>query len=154
MNRLRDFGFLLKSVSRLSTRNFEHHARAIELDLTQCKVLVYLSRNQGVSQARLAELTEIAPMTLVRTLDRMELDRWIERRPDPGDRRANCLFLGSAAKPVLERIWLIADRARDEAFAGLDSADRNRLMDLMEHISTNLATLDASRATQKPGGPA
>lgn len=151
MSRLREFGFLLKAVSRLATRNFERHAREIDLDLTQCKVLVYISRHEGVSQARLAELTEIAPMTLVRTLDRMEVDRWIERRPDPADRRAHRLHLTEASRPILEHIWRIADQSRAETFAGLGAADRNRLMDLLERIHANLVALDARQGAVQQG---
>jgi DNA-binding MarR family transcriptional regulator len=149
MDRLRNFGFLLKSVSRLSGKNFERHARELDLDLTQCKVLVHLARNEGVSQARLAELSDTAPMTLVRTLDRMEIDQWIERRPDPGDRRAHRLFLTEAARPLLDRIWRIADHAREEAFAGLSAVDRNRLMDLLEQVHANLAALESGPALAK-----
>jgi DNA-binding MarR family transcriptional regulator len=153
MQRLRNFGFLLKGVSALAGRNFERHAAdlGLGLDLAQCKVLVHLSRNEGVSQSRLAELSETTPMTLVRILDRMELDRWLERRPDPSDRRAHRLFLTAAAAPVLERIWAIADRAREEAFTGLSQAERNRLMDLLEHIHANLAALESRPALAQQG---
>src|SRR5277367_5189535 len=92
-DRLRNFGFLVRDVSRLYVKNFERHARELELTLQQCKVLAHLSRNEGISQARLAELTETDPMTLVRTLDRMQRDGWIERRADANDRRAHCLYL-------------------------------------------------------------
>ena len=146
MNRLRDFGFLLKAVNRLSSKNFEHHARDFDLDMSQCKVLVYLARNEGISQARLAVLTETAPMTLVRTLDRMELDRWIERRPDPADRRAHCLYLRPEARPIVEHIWRIADQSRAQMFEGLSADDRDRLMDLIERIHANLVALEATRA--------
>ena len=87
MDTLRNFGFLVRDVSRLSAKRFERNARDLELTLAQCKVLAHLSRNEGISQARLAELTETDPMTLVRILDRMQQDGWLERRPDPGDRR-------------------------------------------------------------------
>jgi len=142
MNRLRNFGFLLKGISRLSSKNFERHARELGLSLSQCKVLGYLSCSEGVSQTRLAELTETDPMTLVRILDRMEQDGWIERRADADDRRAHCLYLKDAAKPVLARIWKISDQARDEALAGLSAADRERLIELLEHIQQNLSALD------------
>jgi MarR family transcriptional regulator for hemolysin len=150
MDRLRNFGFLLKSVSRLSSKNFEHYARELDLDLTECKVLVHLARNEGVSQARLAELSDTAPMTLVRSLDRMETDHWIERRPDPGDRRAHRLYLTDKAHSLLERIWRIADHAREQAFAGISNADRNRLLDLLEQVHANLAALEPGPATAKP----
>jgi DNA-binding MarR family transcriptional regulator len=141
-DRLRNFGFLVRDVSRLSAKHFQRNARELELSLPQCKVLAHLSRNEGISQARLAELTETDPMTLVRTLDRMEQDGWIERRPDPADRRAHQLYLREAAKPVLQRIWKIADQARNEVLADLSAAEREQLIGLLERVHRTLSTLD------------
>ena len=44
MDPLRNFGFLLKDVSRLYSRNFERHATELNLTLAQCKVLCYAQR--------------------------------------------------------------------------------------------------------------
>jgi MarR family transcriptional regulator, transcriptional regulator for hemolysin len=145
-DRLRNFGFLVRDVSRLSAKHFQRNARELELSLPQCKVLGHLSRNEGISQARLAELTETDPMTLVRTLDRMQQDGWIERRADPADRRAHRLFLREAAKPILQRIWKIADQARNEALADLSTAQREQLVDLLERVHGTLLALDAQGA--------
>ena len=65
-----------------------------------------IARNEGINQAGLADLLEIRPMTLVRQIDRMEEAGWIERRPDPADRRARRLYLTAKARPVLGRIWM------------------------------------------------
>ena len=145
-DRLRNFGFLVRDVYRLYAKHFERYASEIELTLPQCKVLGHLSRNEGISQARLAELTDTDPMTLVRTLDRMQQDGWIERRPDPSDRRAHQLFLREAAKPVLQRIWKIADQARNEVLADLSAAEREQLIELLERVHRTLLTLDAQGA--------
>lgn len=140
---MRSFGFLLKDVSRLSSKNFERHmaAAALGLTLEQCKVLIYLQSNQGINQKRLAYLTDTDPMTLVRILDRMEQDGWIERQPDPQDRRARRLRLKPAAALVLKQIWIIADRSRAEALAGLSDGERELLLGLMGRIHGNLAAL-------------
>ena len=82
-------------------------------------------------------------MTLVRTLDRMQQDGWIERRPDPLDRRAHCLFLRETAKPIVERIWKIAERTRGEALAVLNQGEREQLIDLLERIHGTLQALEA-----------
>src|ERR1700691_6791385 len=123
-DRLRNFGFLVRDVYRLYVKHFERAAGEIELTLPQCKVLGHLSRNEGISQARLAELTDTDPMTLVRTLDRMQQDQWIERRPDPEDRRAHRLYLREAARPILNRMWKIADQCRQQAMAELNPDER------------------------------
>jgi MarR family transcriptional regulator, transcriptional regulator for hemolysin len=135
-------GFALKTATRLYSMNFERHARELGLTLSQCRVLVHLSRSEGLSQARLSECTETDPMTLVRVLDRMEQEDWIERRPDPADRRAHCLYLKDAAKPVLARIGKIADQATKEALAGISATDCESLIYLLDRIQLNLAALD------------
>src|SRR5207244_13203899 len=106
----RSFGFLVNDVARLFGRRFDHNGRRRRLGLTraQCRTLGYLARNEGINQAGLADLLEIRPMTLVRQIDRMEDDGWIERRPDPADRRARRPFLTATAWPVLGRIPNVA----------------------------------------------
>lgn len=144
MDRLKHFGFLLKDVSRRYTTRFEQHAEAMSLTLTQCKALVQLERNEGVSQARLAELTDVEPMTMVRILDRMEADQIIERRLDPNDRRARQLYLTDKAHPLLEEIWRIAAVTRSEVFAGVGKGEREAFMRTLEQIHHNAVALDTS----------
>jgi MarR family transcriptional regulator for hemolysin len=144
-DRLRNFGFLLRDVHRLYAKHFERYAREIELTLPQCKVLGHLSRNEGISQARLAELTDTDPMTLVRTLDRMQQDQWIERRADPEDRRAHRLYLRDAAKPIMARMWKLADQARQEALSALSVAEREQLLELLERVHGALLQLEPTK---------
>src|SRR5579863_5265176 len=144
-DKIRNFGFLVRDVSRLCAKRFERNAHELELTLPQCKVLAHLARNEGISQARLAELTETDPMTLVRTLDRMQQDGWVERRLDPTDRRAHCLFLLDAARPIVERIWKIADQTRSEALVALNQGEREQLVDLLEHVHGTLLGLETKQ---------
>ncbi|HEY4079748.1 MAG TPA: MarR family transcriptional regulator [Burkholderiaceae bacterium] len=137
-SRLRNFGFLLKEVSRLHTLNFEQHAGDLNLSMTQSKVLCYLQRNEGISQVQLAQITDTDPMTLVRILDRMEADGLVERRPDPNDRRARCLYLLEAAGPVLKEIWRVSDKARAKSFTRMSAEDREHLVRLLEQMYANL----------------
>jgi DNA-binding MarR family transcriptional regulator len=157
MDRLRTIGFLLKDVTRLYTRRFEERAQDLSLTLAQCKALSYLTRNEGVSQKRLAELTELDPMSLVRILDRMEADGWVARRPDPQDRRARTLWLTPQAGPVLERIDKIARDTRAETLAGLSESERELLTKLLARMHENLSSLKpcaAPDADPEGGGPA
>lgn len=142
MDRLRMIGFLLKDATRLYTRRFEERAQDLSLTLAQCKALAYLERNEGVSQKRLAELTELDPMSLVRILDRMEADGWVERRLDPQDRRARTLWLTAQARPVLERIARVAAQTRAEALAGLSETEHEQLCRLLGRVHENLSSLE------------
>jgi DNA-binding MarR family transcriptional regulator len=145
VDRLRQFGFVLKNIERLYVKRFETLAQEHSLTIPQCKALILLARNEGISQKRLAELAEIEPMTLVRILDRMESDGWVERRPDPNDRRARTLYVTSGAAPILEQIEKLSARMRSEALAGLSAEQRAELMSLLEHVYQNLLNTKVDR---------
>lgn len=142
MDRLRNFGFLLNDLTRRYVLRFEQRARAIALTLPQCKVLVRLQKNEGASQARLAELAEVDPMTMVRILDRMEADGLLERRLDPADRRARCLYLTRKARPLLDEIWHLADLTRAEVFAGIGRREREAFITMLERMHNNVCVLE------------
>lgn len=141
MEQVRHFGFILKDVQRLWVRMFEQRLPQLGMTFTQCKVLVFLSRNEGTTQAKLAEASDTEPMTLVRVLDRMQRDGLIERRPDPADRRAHRLHLKPASSPILAEILRIGEKARSEALAGLSSDEREQMMTMLEHVRANLVAL-------------
>lgn len=136
----RNFGFLVHDVARLFGRRFNQRAQLfLGLTRAQCRVLGYLARNEGINQAGLADLLEIKPMSLVRPIDRMEEDGWIERQRDPGDRRAHRLVLTEKARPLLARIIALSNEVRSEAFAGLSLADARQLIELLSRVHDNLS---------------
>ena len=136
----RSFGFLVHDVARLFGRRFNQRALLfLGLTRAQCKVLGYLARYEGINQAGLADLLEIKPMTLVRQIDRMEEDGWIERRPQPGDRRARRLVLTEKARPILDCILDLSNEVRTEAFAGLSREEGKHLNELLRRVHANLS---------------
>lgn len=123
-------------------RRFEQRAGALGMTLPQCRALVYLAMHEGLSQVRLAELTDIEPMTLVRILDRMETDGWLERRIDPADRRARRLHLKAKAKPLVDTIWNLADLTREEAFFGMSKKQAGGLIASLDRVRSNFVALE------------
>lgn len=152
----RSFGFLVNDVARLFGRRFSHNGRRLGLTRAQCRTLGYLARNEGINQAGLADLLEIRPMTLVRQIDRMEDAGWIERRPDPADRRARRLYLTAKARPILGRIWSVATETRDEALVRLSPAEAGQLINLLSRVQATLsdrAPVDGGDAAHVPPRP-
>ena len=108
------------------------------MTLPECRVLGYLQRHEGISQAQLAELIDAEPMTVGRLVARMADDGLIERRPHPQDGRAHSLYLRRRAIRLLDRLWDQSERARAEALAGLSAPERTQLMALMQRVEANL----------------
>src|SRR3954454_12739715 len=121
------FGFLLHDTARLLRRDFERRSKGTGLTRAQWAVLAYVARNEGSSQAALADMLDIEPITLVRLLDRLEASGLVERRPDPADRRVRRLFLTEATGPLLEQAQKIGTETRAAAMAGLTEAERQQL---------------------------
>lgn len=68
------FGFLVADVQRLYGRRFEQFAqRALPMTRAQCRLLVYLADNRGVSQTVLADILEVSPPAFARTHGRSRL---------------------------------------------------------------------------------
>jgi len=137
----RNFGYILNDVRRRFVLRFEQRAQNISLTMPQCRVLTTLLRNEGASQAKLAQLADLEPMTMVRILDYMEREGLIERRVDPQDRRARRLYLAQGAKPLLDRIWRLSDLTRAEAFAGIDGEERDAFIAVLARIQSNLVAI-------------
>ena len=129
-------GFLLHDVARLLKKRFEQNSRG--LTRSQWQVLAYLAQNEGVNQARLAELIEIEPITLGRIVRRLETLRLIERNSHPADRRRWLLHLMPAARANLERAREHDDVTRGEALAGVSEDDRQHLLKTLQALKENL----------------
>jgi DNA-binding MarR family transcriptional regulator len=146
----RSFGFLVNDVARLLGRRFSHNGSRLGLTRAQCRTLAYVARNEGINQAGLADLLEVRPMTLVRQIDRMEDAGWIERRPDPADRRARHLFLTGKARPILGRIRDVANETRDEALARLSPFEKNELIALLTRVHATLSERVPANSSSPP----
>jgi MarR family transcriptional regulator for hemolysin len=149
----RNFGFLVHDVSRLIKRRFDRRARQTGLPITrrQAAVVLYVARNEGVSQSEVATWLDMEPIALVRMLDKLHEEGLVERRAHPTDRRIRTLWLIPAARPVIERILTINQAIREEAFAGMAAHARDTVIDILDGIKDNLALRE--QADDRPAAP-
>jgi MarR family transcriptional regulator, transcriptional regulator for hemolysin len=131
-------GFSLIDAGRLYTRRFEERSRDLALDLTQCRALIVLAQNQGITQQRLAELTALGPAALGRILDGLERRRLVNRRPRTGDRRARSLAVTQEAAALVPIIWGLITESHVEALKGLSTGERRVLMKALDRVLVNL----------------
>ena len=141
-------GFLLADASRLLRRRFEQEVRDIPMTSAQLQILGRLKRNEGIGQAALAALLDIEPMTLSRHVDRMEAAGLVERRQDPGDRRARQLFTTEKSRALIEPMRARATAVYAQVQAGLSEAERAALVSALELIIRNLSATDPAAAPE------
>lgn len=104
----------------------------------QCQILAWLALEGELCQARLAELMNVRPPSIVKVLDRMDRDGLIVRRPHASDRRMRMIRPTRKAVPVWKRIVACARRVRRRSEQGLSDSEVVRLRDLIGRVYENL----------------
>jgi DNA-binding MarR family transcriptional regulator len=122
----------------------DRRLQSLGLTQAQWRAIVYLSRNEGMTQAALEESLEIQPITVTRLVDRMESAGWVERRTHPLDRRAVQLFLTAQSQPILEEMHARASDTLTEATQGVAARAQRQLVTTLEQIKQNLIAAEGA----------
>jgi DNA-binding MarR family transcriptional regulator len=147
----RNFGFLLNDVARLMRTVYDRRVKSLGLTRSQWWVLNHLYRNDGVTQTELADLLEIEKPTLGRLLDRLEAKGWVRREDDAADRRAWRVHLTDEVEPAMRELRTVAAELRRDALAGLSAAERERFVDTLLAIKSNLARMPPANGAPRRG---
>lgn len=97
---------------------------------------------EGITQKALADRLGIEGPTVVRLLDRLASDGWVERRSCPEDRRSNRLYLLAPARQALAQIDAAAAQLRREILAGIPADDIRHCRQVLETIKARVEALE------------
>jgi len=131
-------GFMIQDVARLMRTDFNRRVQELDLTQAQWRALLTLSRNPGMRQCHLADALETQPISAARLLDRMQAAGWVERRDDPGDRRATQLYLTEQAQPTLKDLKKHSAATRGEALAGISEDEQKQFLDILMRMRANM----------------
>lgn len=138
MNKDTTVGLGLHDVARMMRRDFDRRAREQGLTRARWQVLWNLTRREGIHQAALAEILDVAPISLSRQLERLEEEGLVERRADPTDRRRRRVYLTDRAAPALAGLRELAMATRRQALAGIGADDIETFTRVLERMRANL----------------
>lgn len=130
--------FLLHDINRLMNRYYDRRVRTFGITRTQWTLLTYLSRYEGVSQTKLAEYMDLAPMTLTRQIDKLEEDGLLDRKQSSSDRRTNLIYLTPKSQELMEKMHEIAREAKESALLAFPKEERIQLKQLLGKMRDNL----------------
>ncbi|MBL1083830.1 MarR family transcriptional regulator [Streptomyces actinomycinicus] len=88
-----------------------------------------------VAQADLGRSVHLDPKDLVGVLNDLQSGGFVDRAPDPRDRRKNAVTLTGDGARLLARCEKAARAANDELLAPLSAAERDQFMGLLIRIS-------------------
>ena len=126
VNLRREVLFQLSDVARTMRTYIDQRAREHGMTRAQWGVLARLERQEGMTQAEMAEALEIQPISLVRLIDRLCQHGLVERRPHPRDRRANRLYLTDKGRTTFSAPRPARTGGRGEVLADAGRGRRGR----------------------------
>jgi DNA-binding MarR family transcriptional regulator len=151
----REVLFQLVDTARAMRTFMDQCARRHGMTRAQWGVLLRLERREGMTQAEMADALEIAPISLVRLIDRLCEQRLVERRPHESDRRANRLYLTPKGRATLDRLAPIGHEMTGQLLAGFSEAETRQLLRRLMRIKDNLRRAgepEAGRRVPNGGG--
>jgi MarR family transcriptional regulator, transcriptional regulator for hemolysin len=146
VNLRREALFQLTDAARMMRTYIDQRAREHGMTRAQWGVLLRLERQEGMTQAEMAESLEIQPISLVRLVDRLCEHSLIERRPHPRDRRANRLYLTDKGRATFARLLPLGREISAEILAGLDESDVADLLQKLLVLRNNIRQASGKRA--------
>ena len=137
-------GFVLIDVARLLRSAFERRIAIAGLGLTpgEARTLVRISTLEGSRQLDIAQRMGIEPMTLSTYLDRLQSLGFIERRPDPADRRAKLIFTTPAADDLIANIRIEQIELMQHVTNGICEADLEVMGERLKRLRANLSAIE------------
>jgi DNA-binding MarR family transcriptional regulator len=138
---LRHTGFLISRLGVIATDRFANLIGSLGLTPRMWGLLNVLDAEGPVTQHALGRLIGMDPSTMVGTIDQLESQGLVERRPHPNDRRAHALTMTDEGRRTLKRGLELARQAQDELFAPLDAEERQQLHDLLLRVLQSAAAV-------------
>lgn len=143
-------GFLLHHASRLIRWHLEQRASGYGLSSAQWRLLARVFKEEGMTQAKLAELLEIEPISVSRLIDRLVDGGLIERRLDENDRRVRQIVLTERSRLIFEEMRASAADVFELALTGLSPDERRAIFNSLKRICSNLSDSDFPATGQVP----
>jgi DNA-binding MarR family transcriptional regulator len=135
------FGSLMRHVSGWHAPEF----LALDVTMSQAKVLYVASVHPGISMSSLAAQLRVGLSAASGLVDRLVEGGYLERREDPADRRHQLVRLTTAGAAVLEHIRELNSEHLRTLLEGLTAGE-------LQALVTGMAALDrqAGRIDQEP----
>ncbi len=117
---------------------FDEKARRLGLTRMQWQLLRIVQNHPGLRQTDLADMLDIAPMSLVHLLNRLEKKKWCRRVEDVSDRRVRRVYLSSKVGSIIKQMRAMTLELRRKALRGFSKDEHEKLVVYLGRIYDNL----------------
>lgn len=149
---VRHTGYLVSRVGMLAQKRFAERMATLGLTTRMWGVLNVLEAEEPITQHALGKSIGTDPSSMVATIDELERQGLVQRRPHPSDRRAHALHMTAKGRRTLRTGRELAKEAQNELLAPLSAADRAQLHELLLALVTSAERFETPLApvTERP----
>ncbi len=126
----------------LNLRNYaEKLMEPYGLTVEQFHIMKSTSRTSGLSQNELCRQVGKKPANITRILDRLEKKQWIERKPNPTDRRSSLVFLTRNGDRIIAEVSTDFESYSSWFIEGISPEEEKVFRRVMQKIDSNISKL-------------
>ncbi|MEN5277567.1 MarR family transcriptional regulator [Brucella sp. TWI432] len=128
----------MTKVNRRLRTVFDARVKERGLTLARARTLLTLIEQEGLYQKELAEVLEIENATMVRLIDGLERQAFVERRAVDGDRRAKRIVMTEQGKRLAEEVVKLAGDVRADLLEGVSDEELSTALNVMRKMSDSM----------------
>ena len=136
-HRSASMGYQVNLLARLLAQLLSRHVGRFGVAPGQFAQLLALYDEDGQTPAELCGAVGVEPGTMTKTLQRMERDALIERRPDPGDGRRTRIHLTARARRLEPTLKAVVVDLNATVLEGLSPHQRGCFMAALGRVVDN-----------------
>lgn len=131
---LREIGMIARALDSISNIEFK------EIDLTKGQYLyvVRICENPGIIQEKLAEMIKVDRTTAARAIKKLEMNGFIEKKPDPINKKNKKLFPTEKGYQVYPIIKRENDYSNSIALEGFSESEMETIFNLLQRVRKNV----------------
>jgi len=130
----------------------ERHIESLGLGLSDFAVLEELLHKGPLPVNTIGSLIRLTSGSITAAVDRLENKHLVERRNDPGDRRARLVHLTPAGQELISRAFDDHEAAMEQATSGLSAGERVEAIELLRKLGRAAQEMSEAKAGV-PGRP-
>jgi DNA-binding MarR family transcriptional regulator len=110
-------------------------------------LIVLFNARRPIQAQQLARELGVSDVTVSRLIRRMEADGWVERSPDPLDRRALRLQTTARARAMFPALVQVSNQVLDDLFGALEREELRAAFGIVTRIQAGLVSGPAPAAS-------
>ncbi|MBQ1685663.1 MAG: winged helix-turn-helix transcriptional regulator [Clostridia bacterium] len=108
----------------------------------QMRMLEFIERNDGCTQAEVAEDMSVSPASVAQSIKRMETAGYVSRGARKGNLRANSLHITAVGTEAAKRCRRFFDELEERMFTGFSAEEKELTSSLLSRLIANLESGD------------